>query len=326
MCEVPRLQDHEGSVLGPTFFTIYTLPLGDIARKHNLSFHLYADDTQLYLSFDCNDKTNTLSTLHSIEMCIAEIKSWMPANKLKLNGGKTEFLEITKPHPLITSTNPTLRIGSDSVTTSDTAKNLGVTFDNHMSLIPHVQSLCKAANFQLFRISRICKYLTLEATSTLVHSLITSRLDYCNAILFGLPTNQINKLQLSMNSAAHLTLGIKKFEHITPALKKLHWLPVEQRIIFKVLCLTFKALNGLTLDYLTNLVKPYSPTRTLRSADQMLLCVPKVHTKKFGQWTFSFAAPTLYNGLPLKLKQSPPLDSFKRNLKTYLFEISYNIV
>ncbi len=129
-----------------------------------------------------------------------------------------------------------------------------------MSLIPHVQSLCKVANFQLFRISRIRKYLTPEATASLIHSLITSRLDYCNGILFGLPTNQINKLQLTMNSATHLTLGIKKFDHITPALRKLHWLPVEQHIKFKILCLTFKALNGLTLDYIVDLIKPYSPT------------------------------------------------------------------
>ncbi len=106
-----------------------------------------------------------------------------------------------------------------------------------MSLAQHVQSICKAANFQLFQISRIRKYLTPESTATLVHSLITSRLDYCNSILYGLPHSLLNKLQLSMNSAAHLTLGMKKHDHITPALKKLHWLPVEQRIVFKILCL-----------------------------------------------------------------------------------------
>ena len=112
-----------------------------------------------------------------------------------------------------------------------------------------------------------------------------------------------------------LTTIIKKFDHITPALKELHWLPVEQRIKFKILCLTFKALNGPAPDYIADLIKHYSPTQTLHSADQMLLCVPKVHTKKFSEWTFSFAAPTLYNGLPLKLRQSPSLDSFKSNLK-----------
>ena len=150
-------------------------------------------------------------------------------------------------------------------------------------------------------------------------------MDYCNAILFCLPNNQINKLQLSMNSAAHLTLGIKKFNNITPALKELHWLPVEQRIKFKILCLTFKALNGLAPDYIVDLIKPYSPTWTLCSADQRLLCVPKVHTKKFGEQTFSFAAPTLYNGLPVKLRQSPSLDSFKSNLKTHMFALTYNL-
>ena len=100
-----------GSMLGPIFFTVYMLPLGNIACKHKLSFHLYADDTQLYLSFDCNDPANTHTTLHFIEKCIAEIKSWMLANKLKLNAGKTEFLEILKMHQPASSTNPTPLIG-----------------------------------------------------------------------------------------------------------------------------------------------------------------------------------------------------------------------
>ena len=134
---------------------------------------------------------------------------------------------------------------------------IGVTFNNNMSFAPHVHSLSKAANFQLFWISRICKYLTPEAPSTLVPMLIMSRLDYCNSVLYGLPTTLLNELQLFLNSAAHLTLCINKFEHITPALRKLHWLPIVQCIKFKVSCLTFKALNGLTSGCIAHLITSY---------------------------------------------------------------------
>ena len=126
-----------------------------------------------------------------------------------------------------------------------------------------------------------------------------------------------------MNSTACLTLGMKKYDHITPSLRKLHWLPVEQRIMFKILCLTFKALNGLAFSYIASLITPYSPTRALHSSDHQLLCTPKVNTKKFGERSFSHAAPSLYNSLLLDLRQSPSLDSFKSNLKTYLFKMAY---
>ena len=123
------------------------------------------------------------------------------------------------------------------------------------------------ARLQVFQINRIRRYLTPEATATLVHSLITSKRDYCNSILYSLPITLLNNLQLSLNSAACLTLGIKKFEHITPALRKLHWLPIEQSIKFKILCLAFKALNGFTPGYIADIITPYIPPRALCSVD-----------------------------------------------------------
>ena len=129
----------------------------------------------------------------------------MLVNKLKVNGNKTEFIKIASKNHTTSSVQTSLRVDMDVVLLTTSARNLGVMFDSEMSLIPHVQSLCKSANFQLHQISRIRKYLTPQATTTLVHSLITSRLDYCNAVLYGLPKAQLSKLQLSMNSAARLT-------------------------------------------------------------------------------------------------------------------------
>ncbi len=116
-------------------------------------------------------------------------------------------------------------------------------------------------------------------------------------------------MQLSLNSAAHLTLGMKKYDHITPAFRKLHWLPVEQQIMFKILCLTFKVLNSLAPGYISSLITPFVH--------------PKSEHKKVWGEVLRHAVPNLYNRLPLDLRQSPSLDSFKSNLKTYLFKMAY---
>ncbi len=290
-----------------------------------MNFHLYADDTQLYLSFDSCVSSTRDTAIIQLESCIAEIKAWMLSNRLKLNGDKTEFLQFLpiSIHTKCPVSDPIIRIGSDSVTLSDQAKNLGVIFDPELSMSAHITSVCKAANCQLYRISRIKKYLTPQALKIVIHALVASKIDYCNSLLVGLPETQTKRLQNIMNSAARLISGVRKFEHITPTLKDLHWLPVNIRIIFKLLCLTYKALNGLAPPYLADLLKSYIPTRSLRSAEKGLLCAPKSRTKTFGERSFICAAPLHYNALPLDIRQAKTLDSFKSRLKTHFFRLAY---
>ncbi len=259
-----------------------------------------------------------------MESCITEIKSWMVQNKLKLNDGKTEFL-LFKAHKDITrDAGTTIKIGYDTIGTTSGAKNLGVLIDSDLTLSPYITSICKAANFHLYRLSRIRKYLTPQALKMAVHSLVSSKMDYCNSLLIGLPKSHISKLQHVMNCAARLVSGVGKFEHITPVLRDLHWLPVEQRIEFKVLCLTYKALHGLAPYYLRETLNPYKPSRSLRSADQELLCTPKMRLKRTAARAFSSVAPTLYNTIPIEIRQAPSFDCFKSNLKTHLFRKAYS--
>ena len=102
-----------------------------------------------------------------------------------------------------------------------------------------------------------------------------------------------------MNGAAHMITGTRKFDHITPVLIDLHWLPVDHHMKFKLLCLTYKALHRLSPSYFSDLLQLYSPPRSLRSSEHELLCTPKARTEKYGEQAFAHAAPKLYNELPL---------------------------
>ena len=112
-------------------------------------------------------------------------------------------------------------------------------------------------------------------------------------------------------------------DHISPIMASLHWLPIHFRIHFKILLFAFKSLNGMTPPYLSELLHPYTPTRPLRSADQLLLNVPRTKSKLRGGRCFSVAAPTLWNNLPLHIRQAATLSAFKSLLKTHLFSLAY---
>ena len=139
----------------------------------------------------------------------------------------------------------------------------------------------------------------------------------------GLPKAQISKYQHIMHCAARLISGIGKYDHVTPVMKSLHWLPSEARIHYKILCLTYKALNNLAPDYLSGAIARYQPTRSLRSSEKGLLVVPKVRTKTYGSRAFAHTGPKLYNSLPEEIRLAPTYNTFRARLKTHLFRLAY---
>ena len=137
-----------------------------------------------------------------------------------------------------------------------------------MNFDEHIKNICRVAFYHIRNIAKIRKFLSCDTVKTLMHAFVTSQIDSCNALLFGLPNFLIQRLQYVLNSAARVIARCRKFDHITPLLIELHWLPVEQRIIFKILLFTFKVVNGLAPSYLSELLEAYVPRRMLRSSTQ----------------------------------------------------------
>ena len=184
----------------------------------------------------------------------------------------------------------------------------------------HVTNICKSASFAIKNIGKIRKHLTQADCERLVHAFVTSKLDSCNSILYGLPGTELDKLQRIQNTAARLITRSKKSEPISPILRKLHWLPVKARITFKLLLITFKALNGLAPVYITELLNRYEPMRNLRSSNRNLLAIPKSQTVTYGDRAFSVAAAKLWNSLPENIRCIDSLKNFKSAVKSnYLF-------
>ena len=191
--------------------------------------------------------------------------------------------------------------------------------DEHQNMTTQINTICRSAHFHLRNIRSIRSLLPSPAAAQLVHSLITSRIDYCNSLLYGLPDNRRYPLQRIQNIAARI-VSLRSDRHITPILRDLHWLPIKFRIIFKILLLTYKCVHGLAPNYLSNLIPMYHQNRNLRSTHQRRLETPKTRLKTYGDRSFSFAAPKEWNKLPLHIKISPSVDCFKSQLKTYLFK------
>ena len=205
-----------------------------------MEFHLYADDSQIYFSFDSS--SCCLSAVVSrIQACLLDISSWMSLNGLKLNGDKTELL-ITGSQFRPYLQFPHLLNDGSVIIPCKYARNIGATFDSVLNFERHITDICKSCYFNVRNIYRIRKFLSTEHTKILVNAFVTSRLNNCNSSLYGLPRGFLHKLQLVQNCAARLIVGGCKYDHITPLPRELHWLPVEHRITLKLLLITFTAL------------------------------------------------------------------------------------
>ena len=273
---------------------------------------------QVYIDFHPSELTGSLSKLND---CVGCIQQWSQVNKLHLNVQKTELIRFYSCYRAVEAMS--LQPYQFLVEPNTEVRNLGVMFDSTLKMKPNINAVCRSSQAAIRRIGQIRKFLDKPTTLRLIHAFLNSRLDYCNSLLSGLPKTQIAKLQRIQNSAARLVTLSKRRIHITPILFELHWLPVDKRIVYKTILLTYKAMHNLAPEYITELLTQYTQTRTLRSASKSLLKVPKITTATYGSRAFTTAASTLWNALPEEIKMIDSLQLFKTRLKTHLFTESF---
>ena len=205
------------------------------------------------------------------------------------------------------------------------AKNLGVVLDSSLSFRSHIDSIVKTCNFHIHNLYMIKDFVNRKNLVTLVHSLIVSKVDYCNYLFIGLPNVILKKVQSVLNRAARLIFNLPPRVPTTSSLIKLHWLPLKARIEFKTCLITFKALK---FNHIRELLSfsSHESTLGLRSAgDPYRLHEPRVIRERgFANRSFPYIAPRLYNNLPITIKLIDSLNTFKSHLKAFLFSRAYD--
>ena len=243
-----------------------------------------------------------------------------------MNDSKTKFIYFGWPSQLGKCISNSTSINEEIIERSTTTRYLGAYLDSQLDFKQHIQTKCKAAMLNLFKIKAARKNLTRTACNKLLVALVLSHLDYANGILGGLPKSSLNKMQAVQNMAAKITLGKRKYDSATSCLVQLHWLPIKFRIDYKIVSLVHKCLHGEAPPYLARMIEYTKPTRPgLHSEeDNTRLLVPKTSKKTFAARSFSVLGPTLWNELPRDLRKIVNYARFKKELKTHLFRKAYN--
>ena len=306
----------QGSVLGPVLFNIYSRSLSAVFSDSGFSSSGYADDNSGLRVFTSGFQTEALIT--SIADCLHNVKAWMDSYFLKLNENKSEIIVFgSEGFQRSIHIKGAFTKSGECIRFSNCIKYLGVHFDKCVYLDTHVNKVVSSCYHHLRGISSIRRFLSQAQAEQLIHAFISSKLDMCNALFFGLSKWHLSKLQRVQNAALRIVLQKRKRDSVSDSLRALHWLTIEQRVVFKILTLVFKCLNDMGPIPLTNLLVPdysgdYSPAIRLHEGT---FRANTVHGKR----AFAFYAPRVWNCLPGDLRSCCKTDTFKKLLKTYIF-------
>lgn len=308
VCGVPQ-----GSCLGPLLFIMYTADVFDLVSKHSGFFcSSYADDIQLYC------RLTDESSVARFEKLLEEVAVFMDLNKLHLNASKTQLCLFGTQQQLARRSEFSLNFRGTSITPESSVKILGVLFDSGLTFSEHADQVARTCRWQLAELSRIRDRLDRRSLSMLLHSFITSRIDYCNSLFVGCPESVLSSLQSVQNFAIRVLFGKGKRCEASPLLREAHWLPVRSRCQFKIALWCFKVVSGSAPPTVSGIVTPSSHQYSLRSSPQLAV-VPQ-HRLSLFERSFAFSGPSMWQSLPNTLKAGGiSIEVFKKRLKTLLF-------
>ena len=311
----------QGTILSPLLFCIYTNDIPAIPLSSNIDS--YVDDSKLFLTFSMKDIKQTITKL---ENDLRSVAKWCFEHQLLINPNKTKFLLIgSRPMLQNLPANISLNFLKQTINPVTSAKDLGTTFDSNLSYNEHISNLTSSCIRKLCQINRVKDSFDVKTLQSIVEMLVINKLTYCSTIWSNTSAKNIKKLQTVQNFAARIITKVRKFDHITPSLQELNWLPIELLLLYRDTIMAYKCFNNLAPSYLTEKFVKRSdihnrPTRYHDSLD-----IPSFKTSS-GQRTFHYRAVKIWNDLDSELKQITNLNKFKKKLKEQLIRQFHNSI
>lgn len=304
----------QGSILGPLLFNLYIHDLHPVCTGSEIDS--FVDDTKLYMTLKVADLADGLNCLTND---LNRVASWCCFNQLLINPGKTQFI-LFGTRQLLQQKPADLQLSflGKVLRPSKCVKDLGIKLDEHLSFDDHTSKVVSSCNLALKQISRVKHLFDQKTLVFIIQSLVFSKLFYCSTVWSNTSNKNITRLQRVQNYAARIVTKTRKFDHITPVLKQLKWIPVSDVLYLREAVMTYKCINNIGPNYLCSKVmscqlkkRPYS----LRN--EGYLRPPKFRTTT-GQRAFIYRACKIWNSIEESLKQCPNVSLFKYKLKNML--------
>ncbi len=310
----------QGSILGPLLFSIYINDLPSIPQQ--CPADCYVDDTKLYMCFPVRDYDLAMELMNDD---LIRIQDWCLQNLLLLNPDKTHLMVYgTRQLLAKLPSDFSLSLLGEDLIPGDVVKDLGLTFDRNLHFNDHIVKVTASCMSILGQINRIKHVFTTELLIIIINALVFSKLFYCSSVWSSTSGKNIKKLQYIQNFAARIISGHRKYDHVTPILKELHWLPVKEHLYYRDAVLAFKCMNGMVPEYLSSQFTARGAVSGRKTRQSGQLNIP-LFTSATGQKTFQYRITKIWNDLPSNLKLSRTISSFKTELKKILLNEFLNM-